>query len=107
MAAAAAVAGLVVLVVALTLPAPTAAAELRRWGAIAANQDRLRPGPGEYLLIRSFELTRDGVTVLDEEDGIQGSFDILTRRRVSTWVDTVGSSVGIAAGGYGSIEWVF
>ena len=92
-AAAAAVVGIVVLVVALALPMPTAAAELRRWGAIAATQDPLRPGPGEYLLIRSEELTRDGVTVLDDAGGIRGSFDILTRRSVSTWVDAEGSAV--------------
>lgn len=91
--AVAAAVGLVVLAIALSVPAPTAAAELRRWGAIASTQGQLQPEPGEFLLLRSLEETRDGQTALDGEGRVLGSYDLITRSRVSTWVAADGSAV--------------
>jgi hypothetical protein len=80
----------VVFAAAFVVPTPqeAAAAELRRLGAIAARQEPVRPGPGEYLLVRSEQLRRESFTTI----GVEGSFDLLTRLRVSMWVATDGSA---------------
>jgi hypothetical protein len=86
----AAVLAVVGLVIASLLPTSkeAAAAELRRLGAIAADQAPVRAGPGEFLLIRSEQLRREGFAPV----GVGGTFDLVTRLRVSTWVAPDGSA---------------
>lgn len=81
---------LVALLVSVVLPTggEAAAAELRRLGAIASTQQELRPGPGQFLLIRSEELRREGFTFI----GPEVSFDRITRLSISTWVTPDGSA---------------
>jgi hypothetical protein len=81
-AAAAAVALVVVIGVVSRTPHEAAASEFRRLAEIAGRAQPLRPEPGEYLLIRSEELRRESFGTI----GIEGSFQFLTRLRVSTWV---------------------
>jgi hypothetical protein len=88
--AAAVAAAVVALGITVMLPTSreAAATELRRLGAIAGTQDPVRPGPGQYLLIRSEQLRRESFTTI----GVDGSFDLITRLDVSTWVATDGSA---------------
>lgn len=81
---AAAFVALAAVLVTVLVPAgrEAAAAELRRLGAIASSQPALRPGPGEFLLMRSEELRVEGRTHLDS--GI--SYDLISRLRIFTWV---------------------
>jgi hypothetical protein len=88
-AAALAVALVATLVVLLPAGPGAAAAELRRLGRIASEQDPLLPGPDQYLLIRSEELRHDGYQSL--ETGI--SFAYLKRVSISTWLAPDGSGV--------------
>lgn len=82
--AAAAVLAAVVVAIGLASPTPreAAASELRRLADIAEGQRPLRPGPGQFLLIRSEELRRESSSTI----GVEGSFEFNTRLRVSTWV---------------------
>jgi hypothetical protein len=82
-AAAAAVVTLVVLT-GLIGPSPhqAAAMELRRLARIAATEQPLEQGPGEYLRFRWEELRRETVSTM----GTDGTLTINTRLRVSTWI---------------------
>jgi hypothetical protein len=78
-----------VLVVALVPSArEAAAAELLRFGRIAAAQEELAPGPGQFLLIRSEDQRLES---FEGVVGVEVSFDRITRLSISTWVAPDGS----------------